>query len=54
MENEQDPTTPKDETADTNEEAITGRADEEEEFEDTEDIDEESDDVDGDAGTETE
>ena len=50
MNNELDPNRDKEEAADTNEEAITGRSDDEEEFEDADDIDEEDDvdDVDAD------
>ena len=41
MENELDPKRENEEAIDTNEEAVTGRSDDEEEFEDAEDVDEE-------------
>jgi hypothetical protein len=54
MDNERDPNRQNEETADANEEAVTGRADGEEEFEDTDDIDEGEDaDTDADADVDT-
>jgi len=43
MDNELDPKRENEEAIDTNEEAVTGRSDDEEEFEDAEDVDEEDD-----------
>jgi hypothetical protein len=43
MDNERDPNRQNEETADVNDEAIKGRADGEDEFEDTDDIDEDED-----------
>ena len=47
MENERDPQNQNEEAVDANEEAIAGRSDDDEEFEDVEEADEEDDDVEG-------